>query len=47
MFNARNVWLFGVAGFETYLSTVIKRDSEDKTLYLLFTQPLQIAFVGG
>jgi hypothetical protein len=31
---------------KTYLSTVTKRNSEDKTLYLHFTQPLQIAFVG-
>ena len=29
------------------LSTVTKRSSEDKALYLHFTQPLQIAAVGG
>lgn len=40
-----NVWLFAVAGFETYLSTMTKRYSEDKTLYLHVTQPLQIAAV--
>jgi hypothetical protein len=32
---------------KAYLSTVTKRNSEDKTLYLHFTQPLQIAFVGS
>jgi hypothetical protein len=30
---------------KTYLSTVTKRNNEDKTLYLHVTQPLQIAFV--
>src|SRR5690606_15695471 len=32
---------------KTYLSTVTKRNSEDKTLYLHLIQPLQIAFVSG
>jgi len=30
---------------KTYLSTVTKRNSEDKTFYLHVTQPLQIAAV--
>jgi hypothetical protein len=32
---------------KTYLSTVTKRNSKDKTFYLHFTQPLQIAAVTG
>jgi hypothetical protein len=32
---------------ERLLSTVAKRNSEDKTLSLHFTQPLQIAFIVG
>jgi len=32
---------------KTYLSTVTKRNSEDKTFYLHVIQPLQIAFVTG
>lgn len=42
---ACNVWLFAVAGFENVSVTVTKLTSEGKTLYLDFTQPLQIAFV--